>query len=371
MKHIYPATSLRLLLTLIATTTLSLAQTEAQKQEAIQLREQRDAKWREAKKLTDEGNELDRQYKELARIAVGNPIKTPDATDTFAKDFLSAVKNRLQLRQSVTDSKLNALPALLQYTMPGNGSDSYQVDAGLAYSGALNFLSIPSEGRIYTEYHYNDALQSLRDTFLAGADVDLILSPGKNDEEILQDVRDGNLIPAQVIRAGMAFKSDNLVAGEGLQAYLTWIPDLPPLFGGYWQELGWISGRLEPTLGFQFESGNGAPRFPSGERLSFRAGLALEGYLFPHVMGNRLQYNAGLEYWNHINTTGLFDGYDRNQTYFVGSLTYWFNTDTDGDNKLGDDERHFGITAKYVKGDNPTIGDFDADVLTLGLSLYF
>ena len=72
-----------------------------------------------------------------------------------------------------------------------------------------------------------------------------------------------------------------------------------------------------------------------------------------------------------MSTSGVFDLYSRDQTYFVESLTYWFNTASDPSGKLQDKEKHFGISAKYAYGDNPSTSQFNADTWTFGLSILF
>jgi len=267
----------------------------------------------------------------------------------FATDY------NLKIAQSLTDKNKIALPALFQYVHPAHGGDSAQIDIALSLSHDIGSLA----AGFTSEYHYNNASTKLQDSLALGGKLDAVFGP---------NTRDG-----QLVRGAVAYKRDNLVSGDGVIADLVWFVAIPGWHIGdfYWEWGNFLVGRVEPFVGLQEEFGNGAKAFKDGNRVSSRVGISLKASLFPDYLANRLDLDISESYWRHMQTSGGFDLYEKNQAYSVASLTYWLNTGSDSSGKLSDKEKHFGVSAKYTYGDNPSTSQFDADMWTFGLSILF
>jgi hypothetical protein len=298
--------------------------------------------------------EIDKEIAKLEAKINGKPPPPENPPKNVLQQF--AEEYNLKIAQSLTDKNKNTLPALFQYVHPAHGGDSAQIDMALSLSHDIDSLS----AGFTSEYHYNNAATKLQDSLALGGKLDAVLGP--------------NTEYGQLVRGSVAYKRDNLVSGDGVLADLMWFVSIPGWHVGdfYWQWGNFLTGRIEPVLGLQDEAGNGASAaFKNGNRFSARAGISLKASLFPSYLANRLDLDISESYWRHISTSGGFDLYSRDQSYFVGSLTYWLNTGTDPSGKLQDKEKHFGISAKYTYGDNPSTSQFDADMWTFGLSILF
>lgn len=296
------------------------------------------------------------------------PIPTLPGDDKLAASFAEfRSEYHFVMRQSVIPKAGNEEPALFQYTMPAQGDDSWLADVGIGiahdWKGFMPALS--PTWKLGADYHYNDAAGALKDSFAAGGGINFLIGKGT---EYSQPV---------ALEAG--YKRDNLVSGEGITGSLTWRPTFPGVSGEYFQRwTSFLNGRVVPYLGVETESGDGLlKKFKDGERWSAIAGITVAGELFPNWLGNRLEVSTTLAYWNHFSTSGGYDAYDDNQAYFSGLLTYWLDRgkpqpDSGEPAKgLAPEEKHFGLTVKYVHGDNPGTGEFEADVWTFGLSVKF
>jgi hypothetical protein len=289
--------------------------------------------------------------------------KKPPPPEAPAKSLLQkfAEEYNVKIAQSLTDKNKNTLPAMFQYVHPDNGNDSAQIDIALSVSHDVeNPWRIPISAGLTSEYHYNNAARKLQDSLALGGKIDAVLGP--------------NTEYGQLVRGSIAYKRDNLVSGEGVLADLIWFVSIPGLhLGGFqWNWGNFLTGRIEPFLGLQDESGNGASTtFKDGNRFSLRAGISLKASLFPSYLANRLDLDISESYWRHLTTSGGFNLYSKDQAYFVESVTYWLNTGSDPNGRLQDNEKHFGISANYTYGDNPSTSQFDADTWTFGLSVLF
>lgn len=303
--------------------------------------------------------EVDKEIAKLEAKINGKPPPPEKPPKNVLQKF--AEEYNLKIAQSLTDKNKNTLPALFQYIHPAEGADSAQIDMALSLSHDIeNPWKVPLSAGATAEYHYNNAATKLQDSLALGGKLDAVFGP--------------NTEYGQLVRGAVAYKRDNLVSGEGVLADLMWFVSIPGWHIGdfQWQWGNFLIGRIEPVLGLQEEAGNGASAaFKSGNRFSARAGISLKASLFPDYLANRLDLDISESYWRHISTTGVFDFYSRDQSYFVGSLTYWLNTGSDPSGKLQDKEKHFGVSAKYTYGDNPSTSQFDADMWTFGLSILF
>jgi hypothetical protein len=171
-----------------------------------------------------------------------------------------------------------------------------------------------------------------------------------------------------------AYRRDNMVGGEGFFGQVMLFPCYAPLrFGGFFlgNPKGFITSRIEPFVGVEVETGNGASAaFAGGERVSLRAGASILGSLLPIYFGERLQYSVSGGFWSNLQTTGFYKDYNDQQLHLATSLTYWFNTLNKRD-KDGNLRKHFGLTASYANGDDPIDGAFDQNVWTLGFAVQF
>jgi hypothetical protein len=283
---------------------------------------------------------------------------TPQLEDKVTSGIVKFMDdNNVLVRRSVKDQNRANLPALLQWTRDGNAGESWLSDVGVSTQHDLGENLMWGA---FGEYHYNNAVGGLKDTLLAGGSIDFLPS-GDTFET------------AQYFRLNAAFKRDNLVAGEGVVTELLYFPYVPAMkIGNVWGN-EFFCGQISPVIGIQYESGNGAVGFGSGHRVTARAGIGFTGSILPDYLGNRLTIDSQLLYWHHLDNQGSFAAYGQDQFYWVNSLTYWLNTPskkTDGLN-LHPDDHHFGITLGYSYGDNPDEGDFNADLLTVGLSVRF
>jgi len=309
-----------------------------------------------------------KEQKQIARdIAVleakiDNKPPPPEVSPTNRLQEFATLYN-LKIAQSLTDKNKNTLPALFQYVHPANGKDNAQIDIAVSLSHDIfedNSWRLPLSAGFTSEYHYNSAATKLQYSFALGGKLDAVF--GSNTEF------------GQLVRGSAAYKRDNLVSGEGVLADLIWFISILQWHVGdfQWKWGGFLLGRIEPFLALQDEAGNGASsNFKDGNRFSARAGISLKASLFPDDLGNRLDLDTSVSYWRHVSTSGGFDLYSRDQTYFAESLTYWLNTGTDPRGKLEDKEKHFGISVKYAYGDNPSTSQFNADTWTFGLAILF
>jgi hypothetical protein len=308
---------------------------------------------------TKEKAQIEREIAVLEAKIEHRPPPPEKSPTNVLQDFAS--EYNLKIAQSLTDKNKIALPALFQYVHPAKGGDGAQIDIALSLSHDINNPGrIPLSAGFISEYHYNNAPTKLQDALAVGGKLDAVLGP--------------NTEYGQLVRGSVAYKRDNLVSGDGVVADLIWFVSIPQWHVGdfYWKWGNLLVGRVEPFVGLQEEFGNGASMaFKNGNRFSSRVGISLKASLFPDYLANRLDLDISESYWRHMITSGGFDLYSSNQAYFVAALTYWLNTGSDSGGKLQDKEKHFGISAKYTYGDNPSTSQFDADMWTFGLSVLF
>ena len=323
----------------------------AQLVEITKLREERDAALAKAE-------ELNKAY--LTKISALTGVPQPVKEEKAKALYEFAKSHQLKVRRTLKEGKENTQPALFQYTHPSDGNDSWSSDIGLSFGKTIPGL--PVDWALMGEYHYNTLAKALSDSLLAGGRLGGLIG-------------DVNRLGAEWV-LDASYKRDNLVAGEGFLAGLNLFPAIPSMnIGGIYFPIGkstdYFNGRLEPSIGAEFESGNGASdKFRGGERVSLRAGLSLNGVLFPRYFGQRIELSNSLSYWGNVSTSGFYDSYDDNQLLYVGSLTYWLNSLNPLD-ESGILQKHFGITIRYVNGNNPIEGAFDQNVWTFGFSIQF
>ncbi|MCX6855784.1 MAG: hypothetical protein NTV80_12865 [Verrucomicrobia bacterium] len=322
-----------------------------------------------ANQLKEESAALKKKRDALVARATGVPVpdekpedatseaETPEDMGTKAYDFLTEDWN-LKIRRTLRDVKENSLPALFEYTMPNGAADTWSSDIGASVGGKV--LNTPLEWGVIGEYHYNEAAGALVDSLNAGAEL----------SGLIVDM----WTSGAAWKLNTAYRKDNLVGGEGVFGQIMFYPAFPALgFGGFFlgNPKGLITARIEPFLGAEVETGNGASAaFAAGERFSLRAGASIYGHLLPLYFRDRIQYTISGGYWSNVHTSGFYQGYNDHQMHMIASLTYWFNT-LNKEDESGSLKKHFGLTAKYSNGDNPIEGAFDQNVWTLGFAVQF
>ena len=313
----------------------------------------------------------------MSRELAGEP-PVPAGTEvavTQASDYLE--QRGLKVRRSVKDKAQGTLPASFQFTRTQDGKDSRSADVGASIEGDVPWelgVGQMSWG-LFAEYHHltetkavqNGVIKGLgngKDSLLLGGSMDWVTRSDHADE-------------AHWFRSTLAYKRDKIVSGEGVLTDLSWYPYFPKSgIGNQWgykQTDGWIAGRIEPFLGLQYEEGNGAKGFRDGDRVSVRAGFNLGLKLLPAYLGNRLTLDSKLMFWDHLDTEGVYSGYDDEQWHLASALTYWFYTPGKASTAemLAEEDQHLGISAGYTWGDNPEEGQLDADMFTFGLAVKY
>ena len=325
-------------------------------QELLSLEEKRNKVLKELSAIDDQIAEIEKKLDTPTEGARQEPELGPKKSkqspglDQLLEDFAETYSVRV--RRSVIDSKQVGLPALFQYARDGSGADSASVDIGFAMEGDWEALDPLLDGAAWTltaERHYNSNPTNIQDTSYVGGGVQWNV---------------GSLDFGGYLSLDGGFKRDETVAGEGGVGSLLFFPEILDLGFGFNQGNTYVA----PFMGFDFESGNGASAtFRQGQRSSFRTGLNAT----TTVLSDRLELGANLGYWSHIDTSGLYNSYDTNQLFVVGSATYWLSTDLNGNGVLEDSEKHFGLTTEYKNGDNPIEGALDIDLWTIGFSIFY
>jgi hypothetical protein len=314
--------------------------------------------------LVRESAKLKQQLKEkndeIERIMRSNPnahlvvpaevSSSPSPTPPVVQVVLDKLGGVLKLRQTLQDPTLAELPAKITYVHPEKGNDTIAIDAGLDLN-VLKAFDFPNAIRetnlldIFTEYHKSSSANAPVDTVLAGAQF----------QHNLGEFGDwGNWLGSDA-----SFKRDNIVSGEGLLANLFYYPSnlkfginsFKTVTVGPWQ----FEYLVNPTIGLQYETGNGASsKFPSGERVSFKGAFNVTVTPFvnsPYLKG--LQWSNTVIFLSHLGTSGVFDQYDRNQYLFQSSLNFYL-----------DPAKQVALGLDYTYGDNLTTNQFDINMWT-------
>jgi hypothetical protein len=334
------------------------------------LKDKRDAAEQASEAAKQAFQQAEKTYNDYAN-KVGHKTETafnePGESDKLPALYEWADDYKLRVRRTLKDGDEGLLPALFQYTMPSNGEDSWLADIGVSLGH--QFFNTMMEWNLNGEYHYNTAANALADTLLVGGG--------------LRGLWGGTENVSAIWLFDASYKRDNLIAGEGALVALRVIPSFAKAkIGGfvYGTDRSWFRGRVDPFVGLEYETGNGASaEFTEGERLTARAGVTAVGYLLPGYFRDRIEFSTSLGYWGNLSTTGLYNAYESHQLYFTAAATYWFfslnprapEDSQDKGIKKGELMKHFGLTARYANGDNPIEGAFDQDVWTFGFSVYF
>jgi hypothetical protein len=329
--------------------------------------------------LQDELDSLKKQKDERFAIVErkiaeedGRPVITKDdplpGLNTAGEGFKKFAKeNRLTIRQSVLDKAGKTEAAKFQYSMPSSDSDSWSGDVGISIekeiydNSGVGFLS-KIDRRFMAEAHYNDEGDSEKNSYFVGGGLDFWL--GADTERVQKTYFD------------IGYKRDELVAGDALLGTFNWLPSYHEWgIGDYWNDFGLIGLRIAPLVGIEAEFGDGGTKnaftktkVPDGDRLSFRAGATLTGLILPETFGNRLETSFSGSWWVHPNLSGAFNAYSEHQFAFSGSVTYWLDSASTPGGSLAESDKHFGLSAKYLNGDNPLTGELDQNIWTFGLS---
>lgn len=281
-----------------------------------------------------------------------------DHTFHIVRGIFDKLGEVLKVRQSLKDPMAADLPAKLSYVHPAHGEDTIAVDAGLDLNLLKAFdvsdeIRQRNEADAFAEYHKNSGSTPQVDTLLAGAQAEHNLG-----RFYLGDGLDewGNWLAE-----GASYKRDNVVSGEGFLGEIFYKPYNKALGINSNQSFTFVEYQIIPSLGFQYETGNGASsKFSSGYRVSFRAGLGLIIDPFPDQLHRRLEWSNTVTYWGQISTSGGYDQYDRNEYFFQSSLNLYL-----------DQAKQLALGVDYTYGDNLTTNQFDRDMWTFSFKAKF
>lgn len=317
--------------------------------------------------LSDEATKLKAQLKqktdEIERIRNEHPdehltvpnaeVSPTAATPTLQKEPLDQLAEILKIRQTLKDPALAELPGKLSYVHPATGSDTIAIDAGLDLN-VLRAMGITSEivettkVDAFAEYHRNNSTSSPVDTLLIGSQFK------HNLGEFLINPKIG--LWGNWLGGDASFKQDDIVSGKGFLGEIFYYPYNKKLgIGSNQSPLPIIEYSINPNIGFQYETGNGASaKFTSGDRVSFKTAVNLTIDPLPILLDHRLEWSNTINFWSHMSTTGGFDQYERNQYFFQSSLNLYF-----------DHAKQVAVGIDYIYGDNLTTNQFDTDTWTI------
>jgi hypothetical protein len=295
---------------------------------------------KQARERTDEIERILKEHPNEHLVPPSNQA-SPPAAPAVEKEPLDKLAEVLKLRQTLKDPSLADLPARLNYAHPAHGNDTIAIDAGVALN-VFKALNAPDEIRetttldVFAEYHKTNSTTSPADTLLGGAQFKHNL--GHFGEW-------GNWLGGDA-----SFKRDDIVSGRGVFAEIFYYPYNKSLGVYSNQTLGQIEYSINPNIGLQYETGNGASRkFTSGDRVSLKAALNLTiTFPFPSVLDRRLEWSNTINVWTHLSTTGGFDIYDRDQHYAQSSVNLYL-----------DQAKQVALGLDYTYGDNLTTNQFD------------
>jgi hypothetical protein len=301
---------------------------------------------KQAKERTDEIERILQEHPNdnLVRPSIQAAPSTPAPVEKEPVDKLAEV---LKLRQTLKDPSLADLPAKLAYSHPDHGSDTIAIDTGVALN-LFKAFNVSHEIRqttkldLFAEYHKSNSTTSPADTFLGG--VQFKRNLGRFDNW-------GNWLGGDA-----SFKRDDLISGRGLFAEIFYYPYHDALGISRAQTLGPIEYSINPNVGLQLETGNGASvKFTSGDRISAKAALNLTlAFPVPNEGDRRLEWSNTINLWHHLSTTGGFDRYDRDQQFFQSSVNLYL-----------DQAKQVALGLDYTSGDNLTSNQFDVHTWAL------
>lgn len=303
---------------------------------------------------------------ELARAANGiEPVEADSgANNASGEKDKTKLFDQIQVRQSIYNKPGNDEAALFQFTESGSAGaeDSFLADVGVYVLRDVNlYRDWTSQYGVFAEFHRNDAGgDNETDTHIIG--LNIFTYAGEDTGS------------AQQLEAKLAYKSDDLVSGQGLIASFNWYPVCPYLkMGDFFIKNDYIAGRYVPYISLEYEEGDGEiTRFPDGKRTSFVAGVSLNAELFPKALYNRLETNFSYTYWEHFSRSGGYDDFGNDQTFLTASATFWLDKITDEEaGALEKGDKHIGLKTEFTKGDNPNSGKFDNDLWTVGFAVKY
>lgn len=317
---------------------------------------------REAAKLKQQLKEKTDEIQRIVRANARETLVVPGETEAtvlrapeIKKDPIEKLADVVKLRQTLKDPALAELPAKLSYTQPADGNNTIAIDSGVDVDlfralNVSNAIRQTTKLDAFAEYHKNSGSTPPVDTLLIGVQskhnlgrFDLGQGFGKLSNWIAGDA---------------SFKRDDIVSGKGFFGEIFYYPYNKSLGVNSYQSfksLPLIEYLINPNVGFQYETGNGAStKFTSGDRVSFRAALTLTVDPFPKELNHRLEWSNTISWWSHMTTSGGFNQYDRNQYFYQSSLNLYFDT-----------AKQVALGVDYTNGDNLNTNQFDTNSWTL------
>ncbi|MEY2488365.1 MAG: hypothetical protein QOC70_307 [Verrucomicrobiota bacterium] len=328
----------------------------------------------ELEQLRRENQQLKQQLAEVrAKLPVAAPTaapsparqteketKTPEVAKTTDQPLLSSWVKRLYLRKSVFDEttiKAVTQPAMISYVHPGNGSDSYAIDAGVAADlWPVGGEKWQADVGLGVEYHRNTKVSSRKDLFQTGLVYQAILGNTSLDPI------------TSILKGGISFKNDNVKDLQAVETSLNVLPIITFLYtDDYHAITDSVCVRWQPFAGISYEGATDtAANVSKGHRLLARYGVQ-GGLWFKDKIELTTRYTAR----SVFDSSGVYASQNDWNGYFDASLTYWFKAAnplaSGGTSKTVD----FGIGLSYENGDNPELSVINADLLTLSFQAKF
>lgn len=252
----------------------------------------------------------------------------------------------LSLRQGIADKNMVEKPATFQWVHTAGESDSSSIDMGLTF-----WIRDDEHWNIAPalEYHRQTLTAKKQDNFQGGLTI----------YNITGDVTQGLATNNQ---ATITWKDDRINTGSAALTKVTCTLLDPKLDIGLGSaiSLGSLKVLWQPTGGLQYESAENVRKSgQSGKTAHAYANLEVGFYPWAKELRDRFEIVVRKTAWRNFSASSAFARlYDRTQTLFNGTVTYYF-----------DPNKHIGLGLDYVNGQNPEQGLQKQESTTLSLKL--
>jgi hypothetical protein len=267
---------------------------------------------------------------------------------------------RAYLRKGIfTENGIGGIsdPAEITYVHPGEGKDSFAIDAGLgAFWDTRQVGTFDIEWGPAVEYHRNTSASDRKNLLELG-----LLYAGT----IGDPTKTGNEMQFVRLQGSTLFKNNNVEDFHAIATNLDIFPVFGPAYIDEWIVIkaGPIPFRWQPFAGLSYERTTATMAgLEGGGRFLIRCGVELEVFPIHFLMGESVGLTAGFTTRWAPASSGIYESDSGWNGYFHTDLTYWFRDDAVAINHR---LVNFGFGLTYVKGDNPELGLHDQDLLTL------
>jgi hypothetical protein len=286
-----------------------------------------------------------------------------ERTVPSAKEGLQTLLQRFYLRRAVIgENGIGGIadPAEISYVHPGEGNDSYAINAGVGanFSTVVTRPTVAIDWGAGIEYHRDTDVSKRMDLLKTALIANATLGDANTSEEKMRFWR---------VQGSVGFNNDNV---SNLQAISTHI-DAYPVYGACFIddqrtiETLPLPFRWQPKVGLAYEhSTSTAAGADQGERLLIKYGVRVESYPLHLWVKRTVQFNLDLMANSIPTATNVYRPNKDWNAYLRADLTYWFRPPDD----LGDKQQfNFGIGITYERGDDPEMDIAHQDLLTLSL----